>query len=43
MTVPEVLLSGDHRAVAEWRRQQSELRSRDRKAESENTEPEDKP
>src|SRR5206468_7404100 len=28
MSVPEVLLSGDHGAVAEWRRQQSELRSR---------------
>lgn len=28
MTVPEVLLSGDHGAIAEWRRQQSDLRSR---------------
>jgi tRNA (guanine37-N1)-methyltransferase len=28
MTVPEVLLSGNHPAIAEWRRQQSELRSR---------------
>jgi len=31
MTVPEVLLSGDHGAVAEWRKQQSELRSRERR------------
>jgi tRNA (guanine37-N1)-methyltransferase len=28
MTVPEVLLSGNHPAVAEWRQRQSELRSR---------------
>src|SRR5207249_12238278 len=28
MAVPEVLLSGDHQAVALWRRQQSEARSR---------------
>src|SRR5437868_848690 len=28
MEVPEVLLSGDHEAVALWRRQQSEVRSR---------------
>ena len=28
MTVPEVLLSGDHGAIADWRKQQSELRSR---------------
>jgi tRNA (guanine37-N1)-methyltransferase len=27
LAVPEVLLGGDHGAVAEWRRQQSELRS----------------
>ena len=27
MAVPEVLLSGDHAAIARWRRQQSELRS----------------
>ncbi len=25
--VPEVLLSGDHRKIAEWRRQQSRLRA----------------
>jgi tRNA (guanine37-N1)-methyltransferase len=31
MSVPEVLLSGDHGAVAEWRKQQSELRSRGRR------------
>jgi tRNA (guanine37-N1)-methyltransferase len=30
MTVPEVLLSGDHGAVAKWRKNQSELRSRER-------------
>jgi tRNA G37 N-methylase TrmD len=28
MAVPEVLLSGDHGAVARWRREQSEARSR---------------
>jgi tRNA (guanine37-N1)-methyltransferase len=28
MTVPDVLLSGDHQAVARWRREQSEVRSR---------------
>lgn len=28
MTVPEVLLSGDHSAIARWRREQSEARSR---------------
>jgi tRNA (guanine37-N1)-methyltransferase len=27
MTVPEILLSGNHPAIAEWRRQQSNLRS----------------
>jgi tRNA (guanine37-N1)-methyltransferase len=30
LTVPEILVSGDHAAVAEWRRQQAELRSRER-------------
>jgi tRNA (guanine37-N1)-methyltransferase len=40
MNVPEVLLSGDHGAVAEWRRQQSELRSRERQSRQDNeTEP----
>jgi len=39
MIVPEVLLSGDHGAIAEWRRQQSELRSRARQTGSEWTEP----
>jgi tRNA (guanine37-N1)-methyltransferase len=29
MEVPEVLLSGDHQAVARWRAEQSRLRSRD--------------
>jgi tRNA (guanine37-N1)-methyltransferase len=33
MTVPEVLLSGDHGAVAKWRKEQSELRSRQRRSE----------
>jgi tRNA (guanine37-N1)-methyltransferase len=28
LTVPEILLSGDHEAVAQWRRQQTEARSR---------------
>jgi tRNA (guanine37-N1)-methyltransferase len=28
MSVPEILLSGDHEAIAEWRRQQSQSRSR---------------
>jgi tRNA (guanine37-N1)-methyltransferase len=42
MIVPEILLSGDHGAVAEWRKQQSELRSRERRARTEHTEPEEK-
>jgi len=29
MAVPEVLVSGDHQAVARWRQEQSEARSRD--------------
>ena len=37
-TVPDVLVSGDHGAVAEWRRQQSDLRSR--RPPTEPTEPE---
>ncbi|HJZ94017.1 MAG TPA: tRNA (guanosine(37)-N1)-methyltransferase TrmD [Gemmataceae bacterium] len=41
MSVPEVLLSGDHGAIAEWRKQQSELRSRERAARRANHEPED--
>jgi tRNA (guanine37-N1)-methyltransferase len=40
MTVPDILLSGDHGAIAEWREQQSELRSCGRRAESEQTETE---
>jgi tRNA (guanine37-N1)-methyltransferase len=28
MAVPEILLSGDHEAIAKWRREQSELRSK---------------
>jgi tRNA (guanine37-N1)-methyltransferase len=31
MTVPEILLSGDHGAIARWRREQSERRTRDRR------------
>ncbi|HVK13466.1 MAG TPA: tRNA (guanosine(37)-N1)-methyltransferase TrmD [Gemmataceae bacterium] len=42
LTVPDVLLSGDHGAVARWRREQSERRSRERTA-TEHTEPEPKP
>jgi tRNA (guanine37-N1)-methyltransferase len=38
MSVPGVLLSGDHGAVAGWRRQQSDLRSR--RPQPESTEPE---
>jgi tRNA (guanine37-N1)-methyltransferase len=30
MTVPDILLSGDHGAIARWRREQSEYRSRSR-------------
>ena len=30
LAVPDVLLSGNHQAVAKWRREQSELRSRER-------------
>ena len=35
MEVPEILLSGDHGAVAKWRREQSEMRSRQSKQQSE--------
>jgi tRNA (guanine37-N1)-methyltransferase len=28
MEVPEILLSGNHQAIARWRREQSEARSR---------------
>jgi tRNA (guanine37-N1)-methyltransferase len=31
MTVPDVLLSGNHEAIARWRREQSELRTRERR------------
>ena len=43
MPVPDVLLSGDHGAIADWRNQESELRSRGRTAKSDQTEPEEKP
>jgi tRNA (guanine37-N1)-methyltransferase len=33
LAVPEILLSGNHQAVAKWRREQSELRSQQRKHE----------
>jgi tRNA (guanine37-N1)-methyltransferase len=33
MAVPEVLVSGDHEAIAEWRREQSMLRTRERRPE----------
>jgi tRNA (guanine37-N1)-methyltransferase len=32
LEVPEILLSGNHQAIARWRREQSELRSRQRSA-----------
>tara|TARA_Y100001968_G_scaffold227605_1_gene210374 strand:+ start:273 stop:1061 length:789 start_codon:yes stop_codon:yes gene_type:complete len=31
MKVPEILLSGDHAAISDWRRNQSELRTKDRR------------
>jgi tRNA (guanine37-N1)-methyltransferase len=37
LDVPEVLLSGNHQAVAKWRREQSELRSRGRQNTTDNT------
>lgn len=37
MAVPEILLSGDHQAVARWRRQMSEARTRARTATGEQT------
>jgi tRNA (guanine37-N1)-methyltransferase len=43
MTVPEVLLSGDHGAVAAWRKRQSELRSRPQPSPGDHTELESKP
>jgi len=33
LEVPEVLLSGNHAAIAKWRREQSEKRTREQKAE----------
>jgi tRNA (guanine37-N1)-methyltransferase len=30
MAVPDILLSGNHQAIASWRREQSEARSRNR-------------
>jgi tRNA (guanine37-N1)-methyltransferase len=40
MEVPEILLSGDHEAIAEWRRRQSEARSRARHVPIDETNPE---
>src|SRR5258706_5860835 len=40
MEVPEILLSGNHEAIAEWRRQQSEARSRGRHVPTNETNPE---
>jgi tRNA (guanine37-N1)-methyltransferase len=37
LEVPEVLLSGNHQAVAKWRREQSDLRSRGRQNTTDNT------
>jgi tRNA (guanine37-N1)-methyltransferase len=31
MTVPDVLLSGDHKSIADWQREQSEKRTRERR------------
>ncbi len=42
MAVPEVLLSGNHQAVARWRREQSEARSRTRAAPQQTTSAEKK-
>jgi tRNA (guanine37-N1)-methyltransferase len=39
LAVPEVLLSGNHQAVAQWRKEQSERRSRDRSQTSSGQEP----
>ena len=36
MEVPEILMSGNHQAVARWRREQSEIRSRRRQAQEHN-------
>src|SRR6185503_5217882 len=33
MTVPDVLLSGDHGAIARWRQEQSQLRSQNKESE----------
>lgn len=41
MTVPEVLLSGNHAAIATWRTEQSEARTLERRPDLLNREPED--
>src|SRR5882724_1203887 len=40
MEVPEILLSGNHEAIAEWRRQQSEARSQARHVSNQENNPE---
>jgi len=39
MTVPDILLSGNHPAIARWRREQSEARSRANEKNTERKEP----
>ncbi len=39
MAVPDILLSGDHEAIARWRREQSEARSRANETNTERKEP----
>jgi tRNA (guanine37-N1)-methyltransferase len=43
MEVPEVLLSGDHAAIARWRKEQSELRTRQRRGDLPGGSARDKP
>ena len=42
MSVPEVLLSGDHAAIRKWRRAQSKARTRQRRPDLDKTEPDSK-
>ena len=39
MAVPDILLSGDHEAIAHWRQEQSEARSRANETNTERKEP----
>ncbi len=43
LAVPEVLVSGNHQAVAQWRKEQSELRSRCRSPSTSGQEPSQRP